>query len=116
MGNIDSRFSHSSNDFELCITSSKELEHLLDTEFGASGKGLHEKISSVEKELTPKLVRNMRYLATIRNKLVHEHDFNDIPHRARFIENFESSCEELKEILRQRQSGNSDTSSNCIIS
>lgn len=95
--------------------SSKELEHLLDTEFGASGKGLHEKISSVENELTPELVRNMRYLATIRNKLVHVHGFNAIPDRTKFIKNFQSSCKELKEILRQRQSG-SATSSNCIIS
>jgi hypothetical protein len=116
MGNIESRFSHSSNDFELCITSSKELEHLLDTEFGATGKGLHEKITSVEHELTPELVRNMRYLATIRNKLVHEHDFNAIPDRARFIKNFQSSCKELKEILKQRQGGRSGSTSNCIIS
>lgn len=116
MGNLESRISHTSNDFELCIKSSKELEHLLDTEFGATGKGLHEKITSVEHELTPELVRNMRYLATIRNKLVHEHDFNAIPDRTKFIKNFETSSKELKQILRQRQGGNTGSSSNCIIS
>jgi hypothetical protein len=109
MGALESKPVHSRNDFELCIRSSKELEHLLDTEFGATGKGLHEKITSAEIHLSPEMVRNMRYLATIRNKLVHEHGFNSIPDRAKFIRNFEKSGNDLKEILRQRNSGrNSD--------
>jgi len=87
---------------------------LLDTEFGASGKGLHEKITSVGNQLTPSMVKSMRYLATIRNKLVHEHDFNAIPDRARFIQNFDQSCVELKEILQQRRPGKS--LDKCIIS
>ena len=37
------------NDFDLVIKSSKELEHLLDSQFGATGKGLHEKADSVER-------------------------------------------------------------------
>mmetsp|Transcript_70186 Transcript_70186/g.196712 ORF Transcript_70186/g.196712 Transcript_70186/m.196712 type:complete len:116 (+) Transcript_70186:168-515(+) len=115
MGNFESRFSHSSNDFELCIRSSKELEHLLDTEFGASGKGLHEKITSCENHLTPDMVKHMRYLATIRNKLVHEHDFNKIPDRAKFIKNFEQSAKELKEILKKRNAGKNG-GDQCVIS
>ena len=35
---------YSRNDFELVIRASKELEWLLDTHFGAYGKGLHEKV------------------------------------------------------------------------
>jgi hypothetical protein len=115
MGNLESRISHSSNDFELCIRSSKELEHLLDTEFRASGKGLHEKISSVESQLTPDMVKQMRYLATIRNKLVHEYDFNRIPDRAKFIKNFEQSAKELNEILRKRRAGEK-SGEQCVIS
>ena len=46
---------------------------------GAKGKGLHEKASSVQQMLRPDLVRKIRYLATIRNKLVHERGFNSIP-------------------------------------
>lgn len=87
---------------------------MLDTEFGATGKGLHEKISSVENQLTPEMVRNMRYLATIRNKLVHEYDFNAIPDRARFIKNFEGSSKELKQILKKRHGGGQ--SDYCVIS
>jgi hypothetical protein len=114
MGASGSKPVHARNDFELCIRSSKELEHLLDAEFGASGKGLHEKITSVEQQLSPEMVRNMRYLATIRNKLVHEHAFNAIPDRARFIKTFEQSSNELKELLRKRNS-RSTTSDKCTI-
>jgi len=37
---------YSRNDFELVIRAAKELEWLLDTHFGAYGKGLHEKVRS----------------------------------------------------------------------
>ena len=108
MGALESKPVHSRNDFELCIRSSKELEHLLDTEFGASGKGLHEKITSAQHHLSPEMVRNMRYLATIRNKLVHEYAFNSIPDRDKFIRKFETSSNELRDILRKRKSASSD--------
>ena len=41
MGNAPS---YSSNDYELVIKTSKEMEHLLEEEFHARGKGLHEKV------------------------------------------------------------------------
>lgn len=108
MGASGSKYAHSTNDFELAIRSSKELEHLLDTELGSNGKGLHEKISSVESNLPQELVKNMRYLATIRNKLVHEHDFNKIPDRPRFIEKFDWSAAELKRVVVQRRKARGD--------
>ena len=39
------------NDFELAIRASKELEHFLTAEFGAEGKGLHEKIDSAAQQV-----------------------------------------------------------------
>ena len=103
MGASSSKYSHATNDFELAIRSSKELEHVLETEFSATGKGLHEKITSAATNvnvLSPKLVRDMRYLATIRNKLVHERGFDAIPDRPQFIQRFESSSEELKTMIQ----------------
>ncbi|KAK9816479.1 hypothetical protein WJX72_000785 [[Myrmecia] bisecta] len=82
---------YSSNDVELVIRASKDLEHLLDTEFGASGKGLHEKITSCGRQLPDDLIKKMRYLATIRNKLIHEHGVNSIPNRDGFIRSFQES-------------------------
>jgi hypothetical protein len=118
MGAIESKTSHATNDFELAIRSSKELEHLLGAEFSANGKGLHEKISSVQSALPQELVRNMRFLATIRNKLVHEHGFDKIPDRSKFIEKFEWSCKELKRIIEQRRraKGKETGGESCIIS
>ena len=37
---------HAANDFELVVRSAKELEHVLEAEFGATGKGVHEKVCS----------------------------------------------------------------------
>lgn len=58
-----------SNDFELVIRATKELEFMLETEFDApTGKtiGLHEKISDVEHSfgLSRPTVQKMRYLVT----------------------------------------------------
>jgi hypothetical protein len=44
----------------------------------------------------------MRYLATIRNQLVHQRGFDTIPDRESFIALFRSSITELEEILEQR--------------
>ena len=93
------------NDFELAVCASKELEHILEAYFGAtSGRGLHEKLSVAEStgELPPALVRRMRALATVRNKLIHERDFNALPDRARFIADFEAARAELDGLLAYR--------------
>jgi hypothetical protein len=115
MGSSSSKPSYSTNDYELAIKSSKELEYLLENEFNAQGKGLHEKISSASSHISPKLVKHMRYLATIRNKLVHERGFDAIPDRKSFIRNFEESVKELQEIVAKRRGPASGTQK-CIIS
>ena len=92
------------NDYELVIRVSKELEWILETYFGAQGKGLHEKISAADSAglLPAHLTRRMRYLATIRNKLIHERGFDAIPDRARFLGEFESSRGEIEDLLAYR--------------
>ena len=108
-------FLQCNNDYELVIKSSKELEYVLEDSFGARGKGLHEKISSCSSELSsPQLVRDMRFLATIRNKLIHERGFDRIPDRAAFVKTFERSAHELEKLVQSRR-GNSSSSA-CVIS
>jgi hypothetical protein len=94
------------------IKCSKELEHILEVDFGATGKGLHEKISSIHETLSPELIKQMRYLATIRNKLIHERGFDRIPDRDRFIQKFEVSAQELETILQARGRANA---SSCLV-
>ncbi|MEZ8340126.1 hypothetical protein AB6C52_20045 [Vibrio cyclitrophicus] len=60
--------------YEIVIENSKDLEGRL-AKVGATGKGLHEKTSSVSAMLAPELVKELRAVATIRNKLIHEEDF-----------------------------------------
>lgn len=103
------------NDFELVIRATKDLENLLETQFGApSGKtvGLHDKITHAEQSagLSNDTVRKMRRLVTIRNRLVHEHGFNALPDRTQFAQSFDSVEKELKDVLKNRNG-----SSSCII-
>ncbi|OQY37703.1 MAG: hypothetical protein B6226_04895 [Candidatus Cloacimonetes bacterium 4572_65] len=71
------------------IKVSKAIESQLKSKYGASGKGLHSKLSSVESKLDPKLVKKIRYIATIRNKLVHDESVNKVPH------GFRGDCTEV---------------------
>lgn len=63
------------NPFELVITASRELESLLESHWQAEGKGLHEKLTSIEHNIPSDIAKRIRYLATIRNKVVHESDY-----------------------------------------
>lgn len=88
-------------------TNSKQLEGLLESEWGAEGKGLHEKLNWVQASPHPlpeDLVRKMRFLASVRNKLIHDPTYNRIDDRKRFINAYQTSKAELKAILRARGS------------
>lgn len=88
------------NEYELVITSCKKLESLLASGFAAHGKGLHQKVTSIEGRLPPPLVKRLRFIATIRNKLVHEADYERIDDRAGFEQACAAAERELAELLR----------------
>jgi hypothetical protein len=60
---------------EIVVDYSKRLEYILEHDFGAQGKGLHSKVSSVEHLLPEKLVKQLRFLASIRNKVIHDYNY-----------------------------------------
>ena len=98
------------NDFELVIRATKDLEHILETGFDApSGKtiGLHDKIThaQISAGLSKDTVKKLRYLVTIRNRLVHDHDFNRLEDRVHFAQSYDSVEKELKTKLAERKSG-----------
>jgi hypothetical protein len=84
------------SDIDLAVTNSKRLESLLEKKLGATGKGLHEKVSSVESRLPRELVRNLRLVATVRNKIVHESDYKSIDDRNAFLKASKQAEHELK--------------------
>ncbi len=66
---------NNTNPYELVIKTSKTLERAL-VDKGASGKGLHEYVSSLENRLEQQLIKKLRYIASVRNQLVHNADFS----------------------------------------
>lgn len=87
---------HTMSDIELAITRTKSLESFIEQALGATGKGLHEKVSSVQDRLQPALVKKLRFIATVRNKIVHEASYEKIDDRARFIAACDEADAELK--------------------
>jgi hypothetical protein len=83
------------SDIELAVTRTKALEALLEP-LGATGRGLHEKVSSVQAKLPPALVKKLRFVATVRNKIVHESAYKQIDDRAGFLR----ACDEAEAELR----------------
>ena len=57
--------------FESVVQRTRKLERLLEEKLQASGKGLHEKATSVEHKLDSDLVGQIRFIASVRNKLMH---------------------------------------------
>ena len=84
------------SDIELTITRVKALEAILEQVVGATGKGLHEKVTSVQNRLSQPLVKKLRFVATVRNKIVHESDYQQIDDRAGFVR----ACDEAEAELR----------------
>ena len=84
------------SDIELVITRTKLLESLLEEGLGAVGKGLHEKVTSVQDKLSPAIVKKLRFVATLRNKLVHEASYQQLDDRP----GFERACAEAEHELR----------------
>lgn len=84
------------SDIELVVNRTKALESLLERGLRATGKGLHEKVSSVEMKLPDALVRKLRFVATLRNKIVHDADYQKLDNRPAF----ERACDESESELR----------------
>ena len=121
MGAGQSSIARYSNDFELVIRATKELEFLLETHFlppltVSQDKtiGLHDKISMARlpngQPLPDDAIRKMRFLVTLRNKLVHDHDCNSIPAWSRFVRDFDEVEASLRALLPD------DQKSTCVVS
>lgn len=77
-------FSLMSSDIDIAVSAAKRLEHLLRKRYGAKGRGLHSLISNVERNLPSNTVKGLRWVATHRNKLVHE-EGHKLPPKKQFL-------------------------------
>jgi hypothetical protein len=86
--------------------------YFLEKYYGASGQGLHERINCVEEMLSRKTIQKLRYIATIRNKVVHEYDFHlSENERTKFI----NTCEETMRELQLRNTSRREEESSCLL-
>ncbi|MCQ6497860.1 DUF4145 domain-containing protein, partial [Vibrio parahaemolyticus] len=59
-------------DIEKVVMRTRTNEKLLRTQYHAEGKGLHQLISSCEERLPHDVIAKLRFIATVRNKVVHD--------------------------------------------
>ena len=87
------------SDIEKVVVRTRRIEALLRTQYHADGKGLHQLITSCEERLPHDVIAKLRYIATIRNKAVHEDDFELESQR-----DFSATCDECEKELTPRSS------------
>ncbi len=83
--------------YKKVIKKTKKIETMLE-KMGAEGRGLHEKVSSIEDLIEPNTVKSIRFVASIRNKLLHEDDFKMT---SELLSDFEYACENIIDSLNQ---------------
>lgn len=85
------------SDIEIVIRASKRIEGILERDFGAEGRGLHEKLGSVEDGLPERLAARIRRIASIRNKVVHddEYELDDID---AFVDSATTTIDDLERL------------------
>lgn len=77
--------------YKKVIKKTKKIETIL-VKMGATGKGLHEKVSSIEHLIDDNTIKSIRFVASIRNKLLHEDDFEMT---SELLSDFENACENI---------------------
>lgn len=85
------------SDIEQVVKRTRRIEKLLRLQYHANGKGLHQLITSCEERLPRDVVKKLRYIATIRNKIVHEDNYK-LENKAKFL----TVCNECEKELTPR--------------
>ncbi len=87
----------------------KTLEHLLETRYGARGRNLHEKVTSVETYLDPQLVKQLGIVAGIRDNVFGKSNYNFTKDRDRFFLSGYSAIEKLEASESRQTISNKNT-------
>lgn len=87
------------SDIEKVVVRTRKLEKLLRTQYHAEGRGLHQLITSCEERLPHDVISKLRFIATIRNKVVHEDDYQLDSKR-----DFFAVCDDCEKELTPRSS------------
>ncbi|WP_428773615.1 DUF4145 domain-containing protein [Vibrio sp.] len=85
------------SEFERVVLRTRKLETLLRVRYHAEGEGLHQLITSCEDRLPHDVIAKLRYVATIKNKLVHDEE-----NSSDAIKDFFEVCEQCEQELTPR--------------
>lgn len=78
------------------------------------GKRYYAQVCS--KKFPGDLERSMRKLANIRNRLIHDRNYNKLENRGNFIRTFKNSHKQLQQIIREMNSKNNNKNDDdCVI-
>ena len=90
------------SDLQTVVNGAKAIEKVLVDEFGSSGRGLYATMASSRIPIPQALQRRIRYVATMRNKNVHELRF-DLGDPNVFSERCASIIQDLRDLRANRQ-------------
>ncbi len=86
------------SEIEQVVTRTRRLETLLRTQYHAEGKGLHQLVTSCEERLPHDVIGKLRFIATVRNKVVHEDNYQ-LDDKQSFL----AACDECEKELTPRK-------------
>lgn len=82
--------------YELVIERTKLLEMEL-VKLGANGRGLHEKLTGVEASIPTPVAKKIRFVASVRNKVVH----SDAKPEGETLIAFKNACDEVDKYFQE---------------
>lgn len=85
---------------DIVIDRCKKIESAL-VYLGAEGRGLHSKLSSLDLSIDDRIKKKIRFVATIRNKALHDANF-DV--NSEVMREYTQACDEIDEYLSMMQS------------
>jgi hypothetical protein len=90
---------------ESVLKKTKRIERLLSEHFQAVGKGLTEKTNNVEHQLPSYIVNKLRFIASVRNKLLHVDGYEFDRNQDRFLDDCDKIIQYLEANERQASLG-----------
>lgn len=84
------------------LNGTKRIEAALTEKFGATGRGLYEKMSTANMALPEHLQKRIRYVATLRNKTAHEDGF-EIQNIPAYVKTCNDIVQELETLHANRK-------------
>ena len=81
--------------YEIVVKNTKKIEAILNN-MNAEGSGLYEKSLSIQNKLDKKTLNSIRFVSTVRNKLLHEDGFEFSP---KLLKDFLIQCQSIENTL-----------------